>query len=104
MAPPKKNAPSSREMLRSFKDRIVRHETEKAEIAADIKDVYTEAKSAGFDPKALRKIVKEAMQTQKQRAAARETEALVDAWTKNSPTRSRPSPQRLGGPGLPRAT
>ena len=38
-------------------ERAERLEAEKQGIADDIKDVYSEAKSRGFDPKALRKIV-----------------------------------------------
>lgn len=78
-----KNAPTSREKLKSFVERIVGLEDEKKAIANDIKDIYSEAKNDGFDPKALRKIVKEWMQTQTQRAAERETEALVDIYRAN---------------------
>ncbi|WP_138476195.1 DUF2312 domain-containing protein [Dyadobacter bucti] len=39
-------------------ERIERLSEEKAGIAADITDVYAEAKSAGFDTKAMRQIVK----------------------------------------------
>lgn len=44
--------------LRSFIERIERLEEEKAGISADIKDVYAEAKSTGFDVKAMRLIVR----------------------------------------------
>jgi len=44
--------------LRSIVGRIERLEEEKAGIAADIKDVYTEAKGNGYDVKALRAIVR----------------------------------------------
>jgi len=77
------NAPTSREKLKSFVERIANLETEKKSISEDIKDIYGEAKNDGFDPKALRKIVKEFMQTQTQRAADRETEALVDIYRAN---------------------
>jgi uncharacterized protein (UPF0335 family) len=43
--------------LQSIVERIETLEKEKAAIAADIKDVYTEAKGNGFDAKALRTIV-----------------------------------------------
>ncbi|CAN2533085.1 hypothetical+protein [Methylocapsa aurea] len=43
--------------LLSFIGRIERLEWEKAATAADIKDVYGEAKSTGFDPKVMRKII-----------------------------------------------
>ncbi len=43
--------------LKSLIERIERLEEEKAELAADIKDIYGEAKATGFDVKAIRKIV-----------------------------------------------
>ena len=43
--------------LRSFVERIERLEEEKATLAADIKEVYAEAKGTGFDVKTLRQIV-----------------------------------------------
>lgn len=45
--------------LRSFIERIERLESEKRELAADIKEVYAEAKRTGFDTKTIRRIVKE---------------------------------------------
>lgn len=45
--------------LRSVVERIERLETEKGEIAESIKDVYTEAKSAGFDVKVLRQLIRD---------------------------------------------
>ncbi len=44
--------------LRSFVERIERLETEKADLSADIREVYTEAKGNGFDLKALREVIK----------------------------------------------
>ena len=44
------------ERLRSFVERIERHEEDKAGLANDIKDVYLEAKGEGFDTKVLRKL------------------------------------------------
>ena len=46
------------EQLRSFVERIERLEEEKAALAADIRDIYVEAKGSGFDVKALREIIK----------------------------------------------
>jgi uncharacterized protein (UPF0335 family) len=43
--------------LRSFLDRIEKLNEEKAAVAEDIKDVYSEAKGAGFDVKVMRKLV-----------------------------------------------
>ena len=47
----------SAEQLRQFIERIERLEEEKRAFADDIKDVYAEAKSTGFDAKTMRKIV-----------------------------------------------
>ena len=43
--------------LRSFVERIERLEEEKRELANDIKEVYAESKSSGFDTKILRKVI-----------------------------------------------
>jgi len=45
------------EQLRSLVERIERLEEEKSNIASDIKDVYSEAKSMGYDTKILRKVI-----------------------------------------------
>ena len=44
--------------LLSFIERIERLEEDKAGVASDIKEVYAEAKSSGFDTKIMRDIVK----------------------------------------------
>ena len=44
--------------LKSFIERIERLEEEKASLAADIKDVFSEAKGTGFDTKIMRQILK----------------------------------------------
>lgn len=44
--------------LRSFIERIERLEEEKAALAADIKDVYAEAKGTGFDVKIMRQLIR----------------------------------------------
>jgi uncharacterized protein (UPF0335 family) len=46
------------ERLRSFVDRIERLEEEKAALAADIREVYSEAKGNGFDTKIMRQVVR----------------------------------------------
>ena len=45
------------DQLRLFIERIERLEEEKKGIADDVKDVYAEAKSTGYDTKTMRKIV-----------------------------------------------
>ncbi|PCJ68228.1 MAG: DUF2312 domain-containing protein [Rhodobiaceae bacterium] len=63
--------------LRSFIERIERLEEEKAALAADIKEVYDEAKGNGFDTKILRQIVKlRAMDT----AERQEAEAILELY------------------------
>ena len=44
--------------LQSIMERIERLETEKKDIGDDIKDVYPEAKSKGYDTKIIRQIVR----------------------------------------------
>jgi uncharacterized protein (UPF0335 family) len=49
--------PVAAEQLRLFIERIERLEEEKKGMADDIKDVYAEAKSQGYDAKTMRRIV-----------------------------------------------
>ncbi len=49
----------SAERLRSYIERVERLEEEKKGLASDIKDIYAEAKSAGFDVKVMRALVRE---------------------------------------------
>lgn len=44
--------------LRAYIERIEKLEEEKANIASDVRDVYAEAKSNGFDNKTMRKVLK----------------------------------------------
>jgi uncharacterized protein (UPF0335 family) len=46
------------ERLRSFIERIERLEEERRTLGADIKEVYAEAKGAGFDAKTMRQIIR----------------------------------------------
>ena len=65
--------------LRSLIERIERLEEEKSGIASDIRDIFAEAKSAGFDVKAMRTVLK----LRKMNAADRdEREALIDLYRK----------------------
>ena len=65
--------------LRSLIERIERLEEEKTAIGSDIRDVYAEAKSAGFDVKIMRAIIK----LRKMNAADRdEQEYLLDVYKK----------------------
>ena len=47
----------AREQLRQLVERIERLEEEKQAIAADIREVYAEAKALGFDTKVMRKVI-----------------------------------------------
>lgn len=78
----KKNGAAA-EILRSMRDRIVRLEEEKKAIADDVKSVYAEAKSQGFDVKALRIVVKRAMEDQQAKAKRRETEEIAELYLAN---------------------
>ena len=65
--------------LRSLIERIERLEEEKKALSGDIRDVFAEAKSAGFDVKIMRAILK----LRKMNAAARdEQEFLLDTYRK----------------------
>lgn len=44
--------------LRSIVERVEKLEEEKAALAADIRDIYAEAKGNGFDVKTLRQVVR----------------------------------------------
>jgi len=63
--------------LRSFIERIERLEEEKAALAADIREVYAEAKGNGFDPKTMRRIVRLRKLDTEDR---QEQEALLDIY------------------------
>ena len=65
------------ERLKSFIERIERLEEEKAGIAGDITEVYAEAKSAGFDVKVMRQIIKLRKMDNHDR---QEQEALIDLY------------------------
>lgn len=67
----------SNNQLASLIDRIERLEEEKAGLATDIREIYTEAKSNGYDPKIMRKVVRE----RRMDAAKRKEEAeLLDVY------------------------
>jgi len=63
--------------LESFVQRIEHLENEKTAIATDIKEVYAEAKSMGYDVKAMRIIVKERKQDQ---ADVIEQQTIVEVY------------------------
>jgi uncharacterized protein (UPF0335 family) len=46
------------ERLRSFIERVERLEEDRSNLNADIREVYSEAKSVGYDAKTMRQIVR----------------------------------------------
>jgi uncharacterized protein (UPF0335 family) len=68
---------AAREQLKSFVQRIERLEEEKQSLQADLKEVYAEAKSTGFDTKVLRKVISLRKMDRNDRA---EQEALLDLY------------------------
>lgn len=68
---------TAREKLRSLVGRIEALETERREIADQIKDIYAEAKACGYDTKALREAVKLRGTDKSERE---EAEAILDIY------------------------
>ena len=65
------------ERLRSLIERVERLEEEKSEINDQKKDVLAEAKSAGFEPKIIRKLVS---MRKKHKAEIEEEQALLETY------------------------
>jgi uncharacterized protein (UPF0335 family) len=63
--------------IKALVERIEKLEEEKAAIAEDIKEVYFEAKSSGFDTKIIKKIISLRKQDAKKRA---EEQALLSVY------------------------
>ncbi|NSL93895.1 DUF2312 domain-containing protein [Acetobacter syzygii] len=63
--------------LRSIIERVERLEEERKGLAGDIKDIFTEAKSAGFNVKVLRQIIRIRKQ---EPAEVEEQETLLDIY------------------------
>ena len=63
--------------LRSLVERIERLEEERKGLSNDIKDIYAEAKSAGFDVKVLRQLIKD---RKKEPAELEEAETLLEVY------------------------
>ena len=65
------------EKLMSLIQRIERLEEDRANIGADIREIYREAKGIGFEPKIIRQLVK----MRKMEASDRqEEEALIESY------------------------
>ena len=65
------------ERLRSLVERIERLEEERRALAGDIRDIYAEAKSAGFDVKVMRQLIRLRRQ---QPTEVEEQESLLDVY------------------------
>jgi uncharacterized protein (UPF0335 family) len=63
--------------LRSLIERIERLEEERKALGSDIKDIYAEAKSAGFDVKVIRQLIRIRKQ---EPADVEEQETLLDVY------------------------
>ncbi len=68
---------SAKDRLRAFIERIERLEEEKAALAADIREVFAEAKGVGYDTKAMRAILKIRKQDDHERM---EQESLITTY------------------------
>ena len=73
------NVSSDAGKLNTFIDRIERLEEEKRELSADIREVFAEAKGAGFDVKVMRQVLRLRKMDPADRA---ETEFLRDEYKK----------------------
>jgi uncharacterized protein (UPF0335 family) len=69
----------SAERLRGIIERIERLEEERKALAGDIKDIFSEAKSAGFDVKVIRQLIRIRKQ---EPAEVEEQETLLDVYRK----------------------
>lgn len=65
------------ERLRSIIERIERLEEERKALAGDIKDIYTEAKSGGFDTKIVKQII---ALRRKEPSEVEEEETLLEVY------------------------
>ncbi len=65
------------ELLRKLIQRVENLEQERSGVAEDIREVYSEAKAYGFDPKTMRRVV---MLRRQDRQARQEEQDLVDTY------------------------
>ncbi|ODA67509.1 hypothetical protein A7A08_01542 [Methyloligella halotolerans] len=68
---------SAKDQLHTIVARIERLEEEKAALAADLKEVYAEAKANGFDTKALKSVIRIRKQDEEKR---KEEEAVLTTY------------------------
>lgn len=65
--------------LLNFVERVERIEEQRSELAADVREIFAEAKGAGYDVKAMRQVIKLRKMDPASRA---ETEYLRDEYKK----------------------
>ena len=70
----------STERLRSIIERIENLESDRKSLASDIKDIYTEASSAGFDKRVLRRLIAD---RRREQADVEEEQTLLDLYRRN---------------------
>lgn len=68
---------AAKEKLKQVVSKIEKLEEEKKEVGGQIKDVYAEAKSMGYDTKALRQVVRLRRMDRQERE---EAEAILDTY------------------------
>ena len=86
----------AQEQIRSIVERIERLEEEKKAIAADIREVYAEAKAMGLDTKILRKVV---TIRKKEPHEREEEEAMLALYLHALGMAPAPGPGEAGGEG-----
>ena len=67
----------SADRLRSFVERIERLEEEKAALAGDVREVYSEAKGAGYNVKVMRQVM---LLRKLDKDARAEQEAILETY------------------------
>jgi uncharacterized protein (UPF0335 family) len=80
--------------LKSFIERIERLEEEKRALAEDVKEIYSEAKGAGFDVKIIRQIIRIRKMDEDDRD---EQEALLDTYLRAIGMKPERSGRRAAG-------
>lgn len=74
---PAKEGGIAADRLKSIIERVERLEEERKALAGDIKDIFSEAKSAGFDVKVIKQVIKLRKQ---EPAEVEEQETLLDIY------------------------
>ena len=69
--------------LNAFVERITDRENDKRAAMDDIKDICTEAKSAGFEPKVIKRIVRENMMDESAKAKRDAEDELYDIYRRS---------------------